>query len=80
MLNLASARSKTHRDNIARYRRLLETRLTDFERQYIQRRLLEEQSELESLASAVTIAPDISAGGPISAAAASNSQTSDLEG
>ena len=57
MLDLVSARSRTHRDNIARYRRLLETRLTDFERQYIQRRLLEEQSELETLASVAIVLP-----------------------
>jgi hypothetical protein len=80
MLDLASARLKTHRDNIARYRRLLETRLTEFEREYIHRRLLEEQSELETMASVATIALEISAGASISAAAASNSQTSDLEG
>jgi len=66
MLDLVSARSRTHRDNIARYRRLLETRLTDFERQYIQRRLLEEQSELETLASVATI--EISASNSFSAA------------
>ena len=66
MLDLVSARSRTHRDNIARYRRLLETRLTDFERQYIQRRLLEEQSELETLASVATM--EISAGNSFSAA------------
>jgi hypothetical protein len=61
MLNLASARLRTHSNNIARYRRLLETNLTDLEREYIQRRLSEEQSNLETLESAATVfaAPEI---------------------
>jgi predicted house-cleaning noncanonical NTP pyrophosphatase (MazG superfamily) len=41
----------THINNIARYRRLLETKLTELEREYIQRRLSEEQSKLEALGS-----------------------------
>jgi hypothetical protein len=49
MLDIASARFRTHRNNIARYRRLLETNLTELEREYIQRRLSEEQSNLEAL-------------------------------
>jgi len=40
---------KAHRDNIRRYRRLLETRLTDLERHYIEGRLLEEKSALLSV-------------------------------
>jgi hypothetical protein len=51
MLDIASARLRTHRNNIARYRRLLETKLTELEREYIQRRLSEEQSNLEALGS-----------------------------
>jgi predicted house-cleaning noncanonical NTP pyrophosphatase (MazG superfamily) len=51
MLDIASARLRTHRNNIARYRRLLETKLTELERDYIQRRLSEEQSDLEALGS-----------------------------
>ena len=39
----------THRNNIARYRGLLKTNLTDLERQFIERRLSEEQSEFELL-------------------------------
>ena len=42
-------RLRTHRNNIARYRRLLKTNLTDLERQFIERRLSEEQSEFELL-------------------------------
>jgi hypothetical protein len=44
------ARLRTHRNNIDRYRRLLKTRLTELERQYIEGRLSEEQSALEKLA------------------------------
>jgi hypothetical protein len=51
MLDIASARLRTHTNNIARYRRLLETKLTELEREYIQRRLSEEQSNLEALGS-----------------------------
>ena len=32
---------RTHRNNIARYRRLLQIKLTDLERQFIERRLSE---------------------------------------
>lgn len=41
----------THRNNISRYRRLLTTKLTEFERQFIERRLSEEQSAMERLPS-----------------------------
>ena len=37
---------RTHRNNIARYRGLLKTNLTDLERQFIERRLSEEQQNL----------------------------------
>ena len=43
---------RTHRNNIARYRRLLQTKLTDLERQFIERRLSEEQSDYERLTKA----------------------------
>jgi hypothetical protein len=43
------ARLRTHRSNIQRYRNLLKTSLTELERQFVQRRLTEEQSNLESL-------------------------------
>ena len=49
MLDVVSARLRTLRSNIARYRRLLETNLTELEREYIERRLSEEQSNLEAL-------------------------------
>ncbi|MDH2406942.1 hypothetical protein QCM77_45055 [Bradyrhizobium sp. SSUT18] len=44
-----SARAQTCRNNIQRYRRLLRTRLTEFERQFVKKRLSEERSELERL-------------------------------
>lgn len=49
------ARLHAHRNNVQRYRQLLETRLTDLERKFIEQRLLEEQSAIESLS--VTIFP-----------------------
>jgi hypothetical protein len=49
-------RLRTHRNNIQRYRRLLETSLTDFERRFIEKRLSEEQLAIENLA-AKTAAP-----------------------
>jgi hypothetical protein len=42
---------RTHRNNISRYRRLLKTKLTEFERQFIERRLSEERSAMQRLAS-----------------------------
>jgi hypothetical protein len=39
------------RNNVRRYRRLLQTELTELERQYIERRLNEENSAMESLTS-----------------------------
>ena len=41
---------RTHRNNIGRYHRLLKTELTQFERQFIERRLSEERSAMEKLA------------------------------
>jgi len=41
--------ARAHGNNIQRYRRLLQTNLTEFERQFIERRLNEEQSKLEIL-------------------------------
>lgn len=42
-------RLRTHRANIARYRKLLATRLTDLERAYIERRLIEEQASVKTI-------------------------------
>jgi hypothetical protein len=40
---------RTHHKNVQRYRQLLETSLTNFEREYIGKRLFEEQSAIETL-------------------------------
>ena len=50
MIEESFARLRTHRNNVQRYRKLLETRLTNHERQFIQRRLSEEQTAIEALA------------------------------
>ena len=43
--------ARAHRSNIERYRLLLQSNLTEFERQFVERRLSEEQSKLEVLVS-----------------------------
>ena len=53
MFDEAFARLRTHRSNIQRYRQLLETSLTDHERQFVTRRLAEEQSAIEKLSATV---------------------------
>jgi hypothetical protein len=50
MIDEKVARLRAHRNNISRYRRLLETDLSDLERGFIERRLNEERSAVESLA------------------------------
>jgi hypothetical protein len=50
MMDEKLARLRTHRNNIARYRRLFSTKLTDLERQFIERRLSEEQTDYQRLA------------------------------
>ena len=50
MIDQQLARLRTHRNNIQRYRNLLQTSLTELERQFVEKRLIEEQSNLESLA------------------------------
>ena len=44
------ARLRAHDSNIGRYRRLLKTNLSDLERRFLERRLSEERSAVESLA------------------------------
>nr|WP_051380430.1 hypothetical protein [Bradyrhizobium sp. WSM1743] len=51
MLEEKLARLRAHRNNIHRYRRLLKPRISDLEREYIERRLTEERAALESVAS-----------------------------
>lgn len=49
MIDENLVRLRAHRNNIHRYRRLLATRLTELERNYIERRLQEEQSAMDAL-------------------------------
>jgi len=49
MLDEDLARIRAHRNNIHRYRRLLRTKLSELERQFIERRLAEEQTALDAL-------------------------------
>ena len=50
--DLRTTRMRVHRDNIRRYKRILTTSLTDLERQFVNRRLSEEQSAIRALANA----------------------------
>lgn len=43
------ARIRTHRNDIHRYRRLLRTELSDLERDFIERRMADEQVALDAL-------------------------------
>jgi hypothetical protein len=43
------ARLRAHRNNVHRYRRLLGTRISDLERDFLHKRLLEEQSAFDAL-------------------------------
>jgi hypothetical protein len=49
MIDEQFARMQTHCNNIHRYRQLLQTKLTELERDFIERRLTEEQSALDGL-------------------------------
>ncbi|HEX7565875.1 MAG TPA: hypothetical protein VF396_21905 [Bradyrhizobium sp.] len=67
---------RTHRNNISRYRRLLKTKLTEFERQFSERRLSEERSAMERLASSTFPLsfriPMVVEGGPVETGHRSN--------
>lgn len=56
MLEETLARLRTHHKNVQRYRQLLESGLTDFEREYIGKRLSEEQASIDGLCANI---PDI---------------------
>ncbi|WP_426525063.1 hypothetical protein [Bradyrhizobium sp. McL0615] len=49
MMDQQLARLLAHRSNIQRYRNLLQTSLTELERQFVEKRLTEERSNLESV-------------------------------
>jgi hypothetical protein len=57
------ARLRVHRNNVHRYRRLLSTRLSDLEREFLSKRLSEEQIAIDAL-SATTFPFSINLGGP----------------
>jgi hypothetical protein len=46
MMDVNLAPTRAHRNNIARYRRLLQTQLTDLEREFIETRISEELQAL----------------------------------
>jgi len=50
MIDQQLALLRAHHRNIQRYRNLLKTSLTELEREFVEKRLTEEQSNLESLA------------------------------
>jgi hypothetical protein len=50
MIDEKFALLRTHRNNIHRYRRLLNTELTELERRFIEKRLSEERSAMENVA------------------------------
>jgi hypothetical protein len=52
MVDESTVRLRTHRNNIHRYRRLLDTQLSDLERNFILRRLGEEQMAFDQLSRA----------------------------
>jgi hypothetical protein len=56
MTDFRTAKILSHRRNIQRYCRLLATELTELERQYLHRRIAEEQAELDRLQSEPRIA------------------------
>jgi hypothetical protein len=53
MIDESLARLRAHRNNIHRYRRLLKTELTDLERTYIERRLVEKEAAMQALSDSV---------------------------
>ena len=57
------ARLRAHRNNVHRYSRLLSTRLSDIEREFLRRRLSEEKTAIDTL-SATTFPLSINFGGP----------------
>ena len=50
MIDEALARYRAHRQNINRYRSLLQTGLTELEREFIERRIAEEEAAISVLA------------------------------
>jgi hypothetical protein len=57
---LRLTKMQAHRDNVRRYKRILATGLTDLERQFVTRRLAEEQSAIRKLSTSRGTNDDIS--------------------
>lgn len=53
MIDENLARLRTHRNNINRYRRLLGTQLSELEREYLERRLFEENTAIEMMSTEI---------------------------
>jgi hypothetical protein len=49
MIDEKFALLRAHRNNVNRYRRLLRTKLTELERQFIEKRLSEERAAMEAV-------------------------------
>lgn len=62
------ARLRAHRNNVHRYRRLLSTRLSDLEREFLMKQLSEEQIAIDAL-STTTFPFSLNLDGPITGAA-----------
>jgi hypothetical protein len=62
------ARLRAHRNNVHRYRRLLSTRLSDLECEFLMKRLSEEQIAIDAL-STTTFPFSLNLDGPITGAA-----------
>jgi hypothetical protein len=62
------ARLRAHRNNVHSYRRLLSTRLSDLEREFLMKRLSEEQIAIDAL-STTTFPFSLNLDGPITGAA-----------
>ena len=56
MIDKKLATLRTHRNHISRYKHLLNTELTEFERHFIERRLSEERSATKRKAAMSTLA------------------------
>jgi hypothetical protein len=50
MIDQTLAQFRAHRQNINRYRSLLQTNLTDLERDFVERRIAEEEAAMSALA------------------------------
>jgi hypothetical protein len=57
MIDENLARLRTHHGNIQRYRQLLESSLTDLEREFIGKRLADEKSAIETLSATMPATP-----------------------